>query len=59
MDPSPLQDSAGGGAPVLRLSGASASVMIVGRAPMTKHIIRIFFIVTVAIITVAYLRGLT
>lgn len=25
---------------------------------MTKHIIRIFFIVTVAIITIAYLRAL-
>lgn len=25
---------------------------------MTKHIIRIFFIVTIAIITVAYLRAL-
>ncbi len=26
---------------------------------MTKHIIRIFFIVTVAIITIAYLRALS
>lgn len=31
---------------------------MIGAAIMTRHIIRIFFIVTVAIITIAYLRAL-
>ena len=31
---------------------------MIGAPAMTKHIIRIFFIVTVAIITIAYLRAM-
>ena len=55
MDPPPVQDAAGGRAAVLRLSRARTARK---DANAMKNVIRLFFLLTIAVITAAILRSM-